>query len=69
MAYCDYLHCVVCDTKTLYDAEVNYEAATGENGRLFDIATICKECAKTNSIQVVNHPCAERFADFLDQTE
>lgn len=67
MAGADYLHCVVCERKTIYDAELNYDAATdGEYGSLHDIATICKECSKTHSLQVANHPCAERIADFLD---
>lgn len=67
MAYADYLHCVVCDCKTLYDAECNYDAATG---RLHDIATICKECSKTHSLTVINKPSdpTQRFAEFLQET-
>ena len=66
MAYSDYLHCVVCDAKTLYDANVDYDAAT----QLGDIATICNKCIKTKRLKIVDvtpeNP-AEIHADFLQE--
>ena len=66
MAGCDYLTCAVCDKRVLYDAELDYDYSAGKDGDLHDIAAICKECAKTHSLQIANHPCAEKIADFLD---
>ena len=66
MAYVDYLHCAVCDTKAIYDADLNYEVATGEYGRLYDIAAICKDCSKTHSIEITDMPSNKRISDFLD---
>ena len=40
MAYADYLHCAVCDTKAIYDAYVDYE-----NARASQIAVLCPKCA------------------------
>ena len=65
MAYGDYLHCAVCGTKAIYDAEMNYDSATGEYGSLYDIAALCKECSKTHSICISNEPAKKRIADFL----
>ena len=67
MAYADYLHCAVCGTKAIYDADLDYEAATGEYGRLYDIAALCKKCMKTHSIVIENKPSNNRIADFLDE--
>ena len=64
MAYADYLHCAVCDRKTIYDADLNYDSAV-EYGMLHDIVTLCPDCAKTHSLQVVNAPNDKKCADFL----
>ena len=66
MAYVDYLHCAVCDCKTLYDAECDYESASGNDGSLHDIATLCKECSKTHSIKIDPTPSVIRVSCFLD---
>jgi len=47
MAYCDYIHCAVCDSKAIYDAELNYD-----NSNLGNLVALCKECAKTHIIKV-----------------
>ena len=45
MAYRDYLHCDVCDTKSIYDANIDYD-----NVDLGDISVLCGECSKTYKI-------------------
>ena len=47
MAYCDYLHCAVCDVKSIYDGDVNYDSANAG-----DIVILCKTCIKTAEIIV-----------------
>lgn len=50
MAYADYLHCPICDIKTVYDANIEYE-----NMRVGEIAAICKDCrAKGYRLRVIN---------------
>lgn len=66
MAYCDYLHCVVCDAKTIYDSDLDYDSASS----LGDIATICSKCIKTKRLKVVDASSSEpagihMYADFL----
>ena len=46
MAYCDYMHCAVCDCKVHYDAEVNYEYHKCAP------VVLCDECLKTHEIVV-----------------
>lgn len=69
MAMCDYLWCAKCGCKAIYDAELDYESATGEYGSLYDIAALCKKCSKTHSLKLVDEPTENRLADFLDTTE
>jgi len=67
MAYADYLHCAVCDRKSIYDAELDYESVNNEeSGGLYDIAVICHKCAKTHSIKIENKPTLKRVSDFLE---
>ena len=66
MAMCDYLLCAKCGCKAIYDAELDYEFAAGELGRLHDIAALCKDCSKTHSLKLVPEPTERRLADFLD---
>lgn len=47
MAYCDYLHCALCDTKAIYDGEINYDYTDAG-----DIVILCKTCIKTAEIVV-----------------
>ena len=49
MAYCDYQHCIICDDKAFYDAEVPWESARGK-----EIATLCRKCAKEYKLVVVD---------------
>lgn len=47
MAYADYTHCDVCDTKAFYDAEIDWdEVNTGAK------AVLCRRCAKTHTIEI-----------------
>lgn len=53
MAYCDYKHCSVCDCKAFYDANIDWEYQdTGE------LKVLCKECAKTHELRIVNKEAA-----------
>ena len=63
----DYLWCANCGCKVIYDADLDYEAATGNYGRLHDIAALCKTCSKTHSLCVVGKPADHRLAYFLDE--
>ena len=49
MAYCDYIHCAVCNSKTIYDAEVNYDYSDGQ-----ELISLCAECNKKYEIVVRN---------------
>ncbi len=51
MAYCDYQHCKLCDTKAFYDADIDwdYQNTDPDNG----VVTLCKNCLKTHKIVVV----------------
>ena len=46
MAYADYMHCAVCDTKVHYDAEVDYEYHECLP------VVLCDDCLKTHEIIV-----------------
>ena len=46
MAYCDYMHCAVCDCKVHYDAGNDYVA-----GECLPVV-LCDQCLKTHEIVV-----------------
>jgi hypothetical protein len=54
MAYADYRLCDVCEEKTFYDANLDYDRDNGPHGlvRLGDWKVLCIECAKTHEIIV-----------------
>lgn len=68
MAYCDYLHCDVCDTKCLYDADVDYR-----NGNARAIGVLCEDCAEKHEIVVRRKdtgdilPRPDHWGDWLAQ--
>lgn len=47
MASMDYMHCVVCDCKTVYDGDVDYS-----NHREVRIISICGKCRETHDILI-----------------
>lgn len=47
MAYADYIHCAVCDCKTIYDGDVNYDNTEGQ-----ELISLCAECNKDYEIIV-----------------
>lgn len=63
MAYADYYHCDVCDTKCFYDANLNWDDATEDKeirslpGHSLDycgdIRALCINCAKTHKVVVI----------------
>jgi len=58
MAAADYRLCDVCEAKTFYDANLDYDFRDPDRRphglhRLGDWAVICKECAKTHECKVV----------------
>ena len=53
MAYADYMHCAVCDTKVYYDAEVNYVYH-----ECLPIV-LCDDCLKTHEIIVRKREVSE----------
>lgn len=62
MAASDYYLCDICEEKTFYDANVNYDSwgnglqlnpKTGHawpDGDIGNMAVICKDCSKTHEI-------------------
>lgn len=67
MAYADYIHCEICDTKAIYDANINYEYA-----RAKDMVVLCPECAKHVEILIRNKLTGDliertRRCSFLEQ--
>jgi hypothetical protein len=48
MAYCDYMHCAICDCKVHYDASVDYD----DYKRGCKPVVLCKDCMKTHKIVV-----------------
>jgi hypothetical protein len=46
MAYCDYMHCAVCDCKVHYDGSVDYD----DYERGCEPVVLCKDCMKTHEI-------------------
>ena len=63
MALADYFLCTICESKTFYDADINYDWPTEPYNRyrsdgaqlpcgVGDIHALCVECAKTYEIVV-----------------
>ena len=58
MAYADYRLCDLCNGKTFYDANLNYQTPDAEHQNEYWLhgvgswAVICVDCAKDNIIQV-----------------
>ena len=55
MAYADYYHCDVCDSKAFYDANVDWEVFEG-----IDMRVLCEKCAKDYEVIIKkkeNTPC------------
>lgn len=64
MAYADYRLCDICDAKTFYDANLNYERDdTAPDGLklygLGDWSVICEKCAETHKTTIVRKDAAE----------
>lgn len=62
MALADYYLCDVCDAKTFYDANLSYDFKGGNvnpNGTPWPVGNVgwmtvlCKECAKSHSVEVM----------------
>ena len=56
MAYADYRLCDVCDCKTFYDANLNYEYVKGKGqvlDYLGDWKVLCQDCVKTHEVKIV----------------
>lgn len=69
MAYADYRHCDLCDRKTFYDANLDYDEGAIDRPafrragvaipgglalhNLGDWAVLCDECSKTHVTQIV----------------
>lgn len=49
MSYANYWHCVSCDRKTVYSADVEDHIHDG-----VVVVTLCEECAKTKIFAVVD---------------
>ena len=69
MALADYWLCDVCSAKTFYDAELNYDKGDirREDPRQMpygagDIACICRKCAETHVVVVMQRQDIEREA-------
>ena len=57
MALADYMLCCVCTRKTFYDSNLNYDFNEYPETGLYNTAevlSLCIECAKTHSLEVVN---------------
>jgi len=61
MALADYRLCDLCECKTFYDAELNYDFSTNLNsngdllpsGNVGDMKVICKKCAVENIVVIM----------------
>jgi len=58
MAYCDYIHCAVCDAKAFYDAYIDWDC---QNVPVLEgcgdptgvgVLALCKACAETHELVV-----------------
>ena len=58
MAYCDYIHCAICDTKAVYDSDVDYEYSNAA-----DMLTLCVDCFKRGYTLSAIDPNGERVDD------
>lgn len=71
MAQGDYLTCIICHKRTIYDADLPYKATLKYGKMLYDIVTICKNCSKDHVLTAVKraeeHP--PRQAVFLNEIE
>ena len=72
MAYADYRLCDLCNGKTFYDANLNYQTPDAEHQNEYWLhgvgswAVICVDCAKDNIIQVhARNPAATPAAPDL----
>ena len=56
MAYADYQHCAVCDAKTFYDANIDWESQNvrinGRGGWPESVVSLCIACSETHEIIV-----------------
>jgi hypothetical protein len=55
MAYGDYQHCAVCDAKTFYDANIDWESQNvclDDYGAPESVVSLCSDCSKTHKIVV-----------------
>lgn len=48
MAYADYYHCDICDSKAFYDAQIDWDET-----RIGDMKVICKKCAESHDVVVM----------------
>jgi hypothetical protein len=46
MAYLDYKHCFICDSKAYYDAHVDYPD-------VIEIIALCSECCKSYTLDKI----------------
>ena len=59
MAMADYRLCDVCDCKTFYDAELQYDFKRHPGLGLYRLgawAVLCTDCAKTHTIEIIKSP-------------
>ena len=69
MAYVDYHHCVVCDGKAFYDANIedpHYVSSWDKNAREFgytEVRAICRNC--TDKYQLVLRERSEGYLSEL----
>lgn len=54
MAYVDFQHCAVCDRKTFYDANINWDWQN-----VGQVLSLCRECAKKFEVQLKNKETGE----------
>lgn len=55
MAASDYRLCDICDKKTFYDAELQYDFKAYPKTGLFNLgdwACLCRDCAKTHEVVI-----------------
>jgi hypothetical protein len=58
MAYADYIHCEICDTKVFYIGSTYSEQAN-----LYDIKAICKKCGLNFTVQAVSNEIYKRHEE------
>lgn len=62
MAAADYQLCNLCNQKTYYDSDLNFDFAENPNFGLHnvgDMAVICIKCAETHAVRIVELPTQE----------